>query len=75
MDPTKLTNEDGGAKISIDDLIKANVVQKLFAEATIRILQQAKADAEELELYRLREKRKLNLHNPELGEIKNDDDV
>lgn len=69
MDPKTFAADGGGAQVSIDDLIKANMVQKLFAEATIRILEQAKADAEELELYRLRERRKLSLHNSDM-EIK-----
>lgn len=59
MDPLKLANDGDGMKVSIDDLIKANLMQKLFAEATIQVLEQAKADAEELEIYRQRERARL----------------
>jgi hypothetical protein len=55
MEPQKLVSaDDDEPRISIDDLIKANIMQKLFAEATIRVLEQAKADQEELNIYRQR---------------------
>jgi hypothetical protein len=74
MDPTKLSAGDGGFSITIDDLIKANYLQRMMADATIKILEEAKANQAELELYRKRETRRLKLQNPELGE-NNDHDV
>jgi hypothetical protein len=56
VDPT----DDGGIlKISIDDLIKANLIQKAIAEATLEVLRQAKSDQEELQMYREREIRRM----------------
>lgn len=66
MDPTKLTNEGDGMRITLEDLLKANMLQKLIAEATIRELEQAKSDRDELELFRQREQARLNRQNPEL---------
>ena len=59
MDPIKLGMSGDAPKISIDDLIKANMMQMLFAQATIHILEEAKSNEEELKLYREREQRKL----------------
>lgn len=59
MDPLKLKDNDDRSRISIDDLIKANLIQKLFAEASITVLEEAKANLEELEIYRNREKARL----------------
>lgn len=57
MEPNKLAQGDG-PDIPIEDLIKANMCQIFFAQATIKILEQAKSDRDELEIYREREKRR-----------------
>lgn len=62
----QLNTGDDAPKLSIEDLIKVNVMQKMLAEATINCLQQAKADREELDMYRAREVHRLKRQNEDL---------
>lgn len=58
-DDMRIMGGGGGPRLSLDDLIKANQMQLLFAQASIQALEQAKADQEELLLLRAREVRRL----------------
>lgn len=71
MEIGKAADGGEGFTVSIDDLIKVNLMQKAIAEATLKTLYEAKSAQEELTLYRERESKRLEMLYAQQGEENN----